>query len=164
LLHARPAGGPELVFLLVGATRGPDPYTDLLRHTIAERGLGGVRIVEQVSDAYAWYRASDIFVCSSFEEAFPRVVMEAAVFGLPIVSTDVNGIPEMLGPDDAWLVPPGNAARLADAMADALAAYLAGDRRRATRAQGAVSARFDSAVLLPRHLATVCAVANLPVA
>ncbi|MES1166620.1 MAG: glycosyltransferase, partial [Pseudomonadota bacterium] len=134
------------------------------RRTIADRGLAGVRIVEQVADSYAYYRAADIFVCSSFEEAFPRVLMEAAVFGLPIVSTDVNGIPEMLGPDDAWLVPPGDAPRLAQGMAAALAAHLAGDRIRADRARAAVAARFDSAVLLPRHLATVCAVAEMPVA
>ncbi len=163
LLRARPAGGPPLVFLLVGANRGPDPYIDLLRSTITERGLTGVQIVDQVTDASAYYRAADIFVCSSFEEAFPRVVMEAAVFGLPVVSTDVNGIPEMLGPDDAWLVPPGDPAQLAAAMAAALAAHLAGDRMCATRAQQSVTARFDSAVLLPRHLATVCAVAEMPV-
>lgn len=164
LLHTRPAGGPPLVFLLVGANRGPDPYIDLLRSTIAGRGLAGVQIVDQVTEAYPYYRAADIFVCSSFEEAFPRVVMEAAVFGLPVVTTDVNGIPEMLGPDDAWFVPPGDPAKLAAAMAAALAAHLVGDRTRATRAQQSVTARFDSAVLLPRHLATVCAVAEMPVA
>ncbi len=163
LLALRSAGSPELVFLMVGASRGPDPYVDFLRSEIRARGLTGVHIVEQVADSYAYYRAADIFVCSSLEEAFPRVLMEAAVFGLPIVSTDVNGIPEMLGPDDAWLVPPGDATALAFAMQAALKAHLAGDRRRATRAQESVSARFDSAGLLPRHLATVCAVAEMPV-
>ena len=164
LLQARPAGGPPLVFLLVGASRHPDPYIDLLRSMIAERGLTGVQIVEEVTEAYPYFRAADIFVCSTFEEAFPRVVMEAAAFGLPVVTTDVNGIPEMLGPDEAWFVPPGDPAKMAAAMAAALAAHLAGDRTRATRAQQAVTARFDSAVLLPLHLATVCAVAELPVA
>ncbi len=164
LLAVRSAGDPELVFLMVGASRGPDPYVDFLRSTISARGLAGVRIVEQVADSYAYYRAADIFVCSSLEEAFPRVLMEAAVFGLPIVSTNVNGIPEMLGPADAWLVPPGDAPGLAQAMGEALAAHRAGDRTRADRAQHAVTARFDAAGLLPRHLATVCAVAELPVA
>jgi glycosyltransferase involved in cell wall biosynthesis len=164
LLRTPPAGGRELVFLMVGARTGPDPYIDLLRRTISERGLTGARIVDQVSDSYAYYRAADIFVCSSFEEAFPRVLMEAAVCGMPIVTTNVNGIPEMLGPDDAWLVPPGDAAQLASAMREALAAHLAGDRRRALHGRVSVTTKFDSAVLLPRHLATVCAVAELPVA
>ncbi len=164
LLAARPAGDPELLFLMVGATPGPDPYADLVRRAVADRGLAGVRIVEQVADSYAYYGAADIFVCSSFEEAFPRVLMEAALFGLPAVSTDVNGIPEMLAPDEAWLVPPGDAAKLSGAMAAALAAHLAGDRTRADRARAAVAAKFDSAVLLPRHLATVCAVAAMPAA
>lgn len=161
LLRDRPPG-PPLVFLMVGAGRGPNPYVELVRLAIAERGLAGVQLVDQVSDAYAWYCAADIFVCSSFEEAFPRVVMEAAAFGLPVVSTNVNGIPEMLGPDDAWLVPPGDAAALATAMAAALAAHLAGDRTRAQRGQQTVSSRFDSATLLPRHLALLSAVADLP--
>jgi glycosyltransferase involved in cell wall biosynthesis len=160
LLSGQSAGAP-LVFLMVGAGRGPNPYVDLVRAEIAERRLPGVRIVDQVTDAYAWHRAADIFVCSSFEEAFPRVVMEAAAFGVPVVSTDVDGIPEMLGPDDAWLVPPGDAAQLATAMAAALAAHRAGDRRRAERGRQAVQ-RFDSAALLPRHLALVSAVADLP--
>ena len=84
------------------------------------------------------------------------------MFGLPVVSTNVNGIPEMLDPDDAWLVPPGNAAQLATAMTAALAAHLAGDRGRALRGQRAVTTRFDSAHLLPRHRALVSAVADLP--
>ena len=37
-----------------------------------------------------------MLVCTSFEESFPRVLLEAMVFGDRIVSTDVNGIPEML--------------------------------------------------------------------
>ncbi len=164
LLRTRPAGGPELLFLMVGATPGPDPYVDLLRRTVSDRSLTGVRIIDQVSDSYAYYRAADLFVCSSFEEAFPRVLMEAAVYGMPIVTTNVNGIPEMLSPEDAWLVPPGDAAQLASAMSEALAAHLAGDRRRALHGRVSVTNKFDSAVLLPRHLATVCAVAEMPVA
>ncbi len=162
LLEIRPATAkPPLVFLMVGAKPGPDPYLDILRHRIAHRPLPQVHIIEQVPDPYAYFQAADIFVCSSYEEAFPRVVMEAAVFGRSIVSTDVNGIPEMLGPEDAWLMPPGDPDRMAAAMLSALTAHLAGDTTRAERGQRAVCERFDAAILLPRHTRLLAAVAGM---
>lgn len=162
LRAAQAAPTPRLVFLMVGAS--PGPYVDLLRHDLALRGLQDVHLIAQVKEPYAYYRLADLFVCSSFEEAFPRVVMEAAVFGLPIVSTDVNGIPEMLTPGDAWLVPPDDAAALASAMNHALEAHLNHDRTRAERARHAISSRYDAATLLPRHADHAAAVAALSAA
>jgi glycosyltransferase involved in cell wall biosynthesis len=152
--EARNAAGqstPPLIFLMVGAS--PGPFAEFVRFEVSQRGLEGVQIVEKVADVFPYYRLSDVFVCSSFEEALPRVVLEAAAFGLPIVSTDVNGIPEILGRDDAWLVPAGDAGQLANAMDAALQAHLSGDRSRAERARASVLRRFDSAVLLPQHAA-----------
>lgn len=146
-----PASAPPLCFLIVGAR--PGVYLDALRHDIALLGLQHVIIVDEVPDTYPYYRLADIFVCSSFEEAFPRVLMEAAAFGLPIVSTHVSGIPEMLAPDEAWLTPPGSADAMAGAMRHALGAHLAGDRERAERAQKSVSARFSAEASLPLHRA-----------
>lgn len=148
---------PPLVFLMVGAS--PGPFVDFLRHDVAHRRLEDVHLVEKVAEPHAYFRLADIFVCSSFEESLPRVVMEAAAFGLPIVSTDVNGIPEILGPEDALLFPPGNVARLADAMEAALGAHLRGDRTRAQCAQRTVCQHFDSTVLLSKHTVLAAGVA-----
>lgn len=161
LLQQRPPP-VSLAFWLVGARPGPDPYADLLRYTIATHPLPDVHLIEHSADPYQYFHAADIFVCSSLEEAFPRVVMEAAVFGRTIVSTNVNGIPEMLGPDEAWLVPPGDAGRLAEAMQAALDAHWQGDHGRARRARESVATRFDAAILLPQHADLVRAVAELP--
>lgn len=157
--HA-PAGAP-MIFLLVGAKPGPDPYADLLRKRLADRPGDGLRLIEQSAGAYRYFHAADIFVCSSLEEALPRVVLEAAAFGLHIVTTDVDGIPEIVGPEEAWLVPPDDADRLADAMLAAADAHRRGDFSRARRAQSVVAARFDTAVLLPRHADLVRTVAGL---
>ncbi len=156
----RGRAGPPLVFLIVGAV--PSEYVGFLRDYVARRQLAAVQIIGPAADARPYFRAADIFVCASFEEALPRVVMEAAVLGLPIVSTAVNGIPEILGPQDAWLVPPGDDAALAAALAAALDARLQGDRSRAERARRKVREQFAADVLLPRHLALAAAVAAEP--
>lgn len=153
----RGAATPPLFFLMVGAT--PGPFVDFLRHEIARRQLEEVHLVEQVAQPYDYFRLADIFVCSSFEESLPRVVLEAAAFGLPIVSTGVNGVPEILSPAEAWLVPPGDARQLAEAMESALDAFVGGDRTRADRAQRKVREQFDSSILLPQHAALAAAVA-----
>ena len=61
-------------------------------------------------------RASDVFVLPSRFENLPSVVIEAMASGLPIVSTTVGGIPEMVSDRDGILVPPEDPAALADAL------------------------------------------------
>ncbi len=138
-------------FLIVGVKPGIDPYVDLLRNTIATQAITGVRLIESATDPYRYFQAADICVCSSLEEALPRVVMEAAAFGRLIVSTDVDGIPELLGPDEAWLVPPDDADQLAGAMEAALEAHRRGDRTRAERAQARINFLSDTKSRLPEH-------------
>ncbi|MCC6697212.1 MAG: glycosyltransferase [Candidatus Hydrogenedentes bacterium] len=60
---------------------------------------------------------ADVFVMASFAEGVPAVLMEAMASGLPVVATRIAGIPELV--DDGvsgFLVPPGDAASLADRM------------------------------------------------
>lgn len=103
--------------------------------------LDNTRGVAEASAPFACYGATDAFVSSSFEEASPRVRPGAAILYLHIATTDVNGVPKMLAPDDAWLCPPGDPARPA-------------------RAKAAVLARFDSLTNRPRHLALAVALAS----
>ncbi len=64
------------------------------------------------------YQRSSIFVLPSGQEAFGKVLAEAALSGLPIVATRVSGIPELVSDgENGWLVPPGNANALADGIA-----------------------------------------------
>jgi glycosyltransferase involved in cell wall biosynthesis len=50
-----------------------------------------------VPSAFRYLRAFDCFVLSSIQEAFGRVLIEAMLAKLPVIATEVNGIPEVLG-------------------------------------------------------------------
>jgi glycosyltransferase involved in cell wall biosynthesis len=61
-----------------------------------------------------------IMVVPSRAESLPYVVLEAAAGLVPLIATRVGGIPEIYGPQAAALVPPGDVAALASAIAQAL--------------------------------------------
>ena len=100
-------------------------YGDLhgaLSSQIARLGLAGrVRLEGRTNDSPAVLQDLDVFVFSSVNEGLPLVILEAMAAGLPIVTTDVGGIPEVLPKESAWLCPPGDAEALAGAMLQAAA-------------------------------------------
>src|SRR5262249_8026626 len=61
-------------------------------------------------------READLFVRPSRFDNLPCVVVEALASGLPVVSTTVGGIPEMVDDQAGRLVPPDDPSALADAL------------------------------------------------
>ena len=61
-----------------------------------------------------------IFVIPSRAESLPYVVLEAAAAGLPIIATNVGGVPEIFGPQVARLVPPDDVGALIGAITAAI--------------------------------------------
>jgi glycosyltransferase involved in cell wall biosynthesis len=116
-------------------------------------GLHDVRIFPETPDIYDFYRLADLLVCTSFEESFPRVLLEGMVFGNRIVSTDVNGIAEMLTHhDEAWLVPAGDQHKLAAALKQALTDHFAGNPKMLSMARARAARHYHHLRALPRHL------------
>ena len=65
------------------------------------------------------YRAHDLFVLPSFQEGLPVVLMEAMATGIPVVTTSIAGIPELVVDGvHGRLVPAGEVDDLADAIAE----------------------------------------------
>ena len=72
----------------------------------------------QVSDVWPFYFAADVFVLPSHSEGSPNVLLEAMAAGIPIVATEVGGVPEMVEHNQsALLVPASDPATLAAAIA-----------------------------------------------
>jgi glycosyltransferase involved in cell wall biosynthesis len=67
------------------------------------------------SDVIDLYKRSDVFVLPSHREGFPNVILEAMAAGLPVISTPVGAIPEIVRDGvDGFLVPVGATAALED--------------------------------------------------
>jgi glycosyltransferase involved in cell wall biosynthesis len=80
-----------------------------------------VRFLGLVSDDQLTlaYQGSDVFVAPSRYESFGLVLVEAMMRGLPVVSTRVGGVPEVVEDGrDGYLVPPDDVAALADALVE----------------------------------------------
>lgn len=80
-------------------------------------------------------------VVPSRAESLPYIVLESAAAAMPLLATDVGGIPEIVAGTDTRLLPPGNAAALAKAMDNFLDAPEEA-KARAKRLQETVRLRF----------------------
>ena len=67
-------------------------------------------------EKYKILHGFSMLVFPSYNEGQPLVILEAMAVGLPIVSTNVGLIPEMLGEDYPFLVPPQDSKALAQAI------------------------------------------------
>jgi len=93
-----------------------------------------------VNGAAEIIRAADILVHTARSEAFPRVLLEAAVMRTPIIATAVDGAPERLTDgESALLYKPGDTAALADALCRLLAEPDLRDRLQAGAYDGLVA-------------------------
>ena len=81
-----------------------------------------VRFLGERADVERLLPGMDLFVLSSREEGIPNALLEAMAAARPCVATAVGGTPEVLRDGETgWLVPPGDPAALAEALAEALA-------------------------------------------
>lgn len=91
------------VFVVIG--EGEERKT--LEKQIADYKLfGTVFLVGHKKDAQTLLKAFDIFMLASLKEGLPYALLEAGVADLPIVASNVGGIPDIIGEESGILVPP----------------------------------------------------------
>jgi glycosyltransferase involved in cell wall biosynthesis len=118
------------------------------------------RGIQQGTEAFADLLArADAFVFPTRGDAVPWVVLETMAAGLPVVSTAVGAIPELVG--DAGMIVDREPAAIARAI-DALAADPARRAELGARARARVAERYDAWTQVPRLLAMLRDAAGPP--
>lgn len=88
--------GVEFKFKVVGPVRAPDYYEELMGVVDEEDLTGEVEFLGWRDDVAEILGGSDVFLLASTIEGVPQVVREAMFAGLPVVATDVGGVPEVV--------------------------------------------------------------------
>jgi glycosyltransferase involved in cell wall biosynthesis len=112
------AAVPQAMLLIVG----DGPERTKIERLVGDLGLGHcVRLVGTRGDVPDILLAADLFLLSSKSEGIPLTVIEAMAAGLPVVSTDVGGVGEIVvAGETGLLVPAGDDAALAAAAIELL--------------------------------------------
>lgn len=120
------ASVPSAVLVLVGG----GPLRPDLERLVEAIGLtAAVRFVGAVPDVWPILASADVFALASKVEPLGIAVLEAMAAGLPTVTTDVGGLPEIVvDGQSGLLVAPGDV----DALANALTRLLLADDRAAS--------------------------------
>jgi glycosyltransferase involved in cell wall biosynthesis len=99
---------------------GRGPQLPEVKARSRELGLGDafeyVGFYTEPNGRKAFMRSLDVFILPSLAEGTPNSVIEAMSHGLPVIATDVGGLPDLLSPESGILIPRGDATALARAM------------------------------------------------
>jgi glycosyltransferase involved in cell wall biosynthesis len=97
---------------------GGGPLEREARRLTAELGLiDQVRFLGEMRDPTRSVADAQLFVLSSRSEGFPRSILEAMRAGLPVIASDVGGVPEAVtAGETGYLVEPGSVQGFVEAL------------------------------------------------
>jgi glycosyltransferase involved in cell wall biosynthesis len=141
----------DLYFIIAGN----GPLEEALRKQAWQLGLADhVMFLGHLHDVRQVYEMMDVYTLSSTREGLPNTVLEAMAMGVPIVSTDVDGVGEAVRhQQEAFLVPP----RDPDWLAKGIRAVMADVslRERLTRSAREKAERDFSFARRMRHVESI---------
>lgn len=107
---------PDVLFEIAG---GGDP-SGLLAHAKSHGVQDQIRILGRLKreDLFDWLDTLDLYVQPSLTEGLPRAVLEAMSRRLPVIGSDVGGIPELL--TKKYLFRPGDSCAIRDKIEEVL--------------------------------------------
>jgi len=125
-----PEKGPDVMVEALAACRATDVTLSVvgagrlepeLRALAEERGVADrVRWHGMVPEAGRYLAAFDALLMTSWTEGTPIVLLEAMAAGVPVITTAVGGVPDVVSEHEAVLVPAGDVAGLASAITKVL--------------------------------------------
>ena len=144
--HAPPGSNGRLI--VVGQD-SPEGY----QRMASLRDVGRLVVfVPPTDEVFRWYAAADVCVLLSWYDPCSRVVLEAARWGIPSITTAYNGAAEILADGGGIVVPsPRDIRAVADAMAE-----LADPQARAARSRACLA--VADRLAMDRHVDELLAV------
>lgn len=136
-------------------------YVEKVKATID--GDPRIELHDVTNDVDQYYRQSDVLLFTSLNEVTPMVIAEAMMRSLPVITTDIAGIPEMLTNGvHGFALPPDDHAPFVDALAQLGAAGSEGQRRRLQ--MGAAARKhaietFTNAIMVSQYRAAALSLA-----
>ncbi|WP_242840765.1 glycosyltransferase family 4 protein [Butyrivibrio proteoclasticus] len=118
IVEATVKRNPDVSFVFGGSGTKEDEKN--IKDSIDERGIssyvlfpGWVRNEEK--DKYL--RESGIFLLPSYQEGLPMAILDAMAYGLPVISTNVGGIPQLIHQDvSGYIHEPGDAESMGESI------------------------------------------------
>jgi N-acetyl-alpha-D-glucosaminyl L-malate synthase BshA len=129
---------------------GDGPERPAAEELVADLGLSrDVRFLGKVDAVADLLRCADLFLLPSESESFGLAALEAMACGVPVVGTNVGGLPEVVTPDAGALVPLGDV----DAMAEGALGLLRDPARFRAARDAAIRAaqRFSADRIVPQY-------------
>lgn len=158
-LALQASGRIDATLVFVGATRSSYFEVDaniaeVMAEDAAHAGIADRLVFTGVThDVPSYLRAADVFALPSRREGLPVALLEAMACGLPCIASRLKGSTEAVIESgvNGVLVPPGDVAALADAIAWLLADAAEGHRLGAA-ARATIAHRYSSANIADRWL------------
>ena len=143
---------PRVEFLLAGGPDQGNPASVPESHLADWNRTNLVRCLGHVAKIDELLAEVDLVVLPSYREGAPRILLETAAAGLPIVTTDVPGCREVVRHGvNGLLVPPRDAPALADAIAS-LIEHPERGRKMGLAGRNIALAEFDESIVIRRTL------------
>jgi glycosyltransferase involved in cell wall biosynthesis len=138
---------PNSVLELIGDGR----MFDEIKQYVEVRNLkSAVSFLGMKTNVYQYINEADIFVLPSLYEGIPMTLIEAMGTGIPIVATNVGGIPNMLSNNKSAILTSPDAEEIANAFA-----YLSANedlRNRIGRSAITESLKFSSTTMSKKYM------------
>lgn len=101
---------------------GDGPIRKELEEEVAAKGLQDkVHFLGFQKDVHSYLSLSDVKLLASYSESFPLVILEAARAHIPVISTDVGGVKDLISdPSLGWIVPIKDASSMTDVIEQAI--------------------------------------------
>lgn len=114
----------NIMLIIIGGRGGETYIKPKLEAQVKKLKLeNNVMFVDQMSneELVDWYNMADVFCLASSHEGWPNVILESIACEVPVVATNVWGIPEIIGNDkNLGFLVERNARKIAEALNEAL--------------------------------------------